>query len=385
MSFSAFRAAFTACLILAGSPATSPAYGESLDFAMGKALFDRPWVAAPALTQADDGLGPMFVARSCAACHPAAGRGAPPPGLGTVLRFADDPVYGRQLQPSAVPGQPSEGRLEVREEFQTVRYPDGAVVELRRLIPSVADPGFGPPPAVASLRVAPPLHGLGLLEQAGARFGWKADQPDLRRQVAAAFHLDVGMSTPVYPQHWGDCTETQTACRAGPHGDSAAFDGLEISGKMLDLVAVYLKRLPPPPAPRPDAAGARLFAQTGCAACHTPATTLDDGRKVAAFSDMKLHDMGPGLADGVPGVADPAGPLVAAPARPEQWRTPPLWGLRDAEPDDAGRLALLHDGRARSVEEAVLWHGGDAEDAKKRFTALSAAQRAALLRYVGSL
>lgn len=365
--------------------AAPSAFGDPLDFAMGKALFDRPWVSAPSLTRANDGLGPLFVARSCAACHPAGGRGAGPsgsgatlePGLGMTLRFADDPVYGRQLQPSAVAGQPSEGRLTLRATYRAVRYPDGRAAELRRLTPVVVDPGFGPVTAAASLRTAPPLHGLGLLEQTGARFGWKADQPNLISQAAAAFHLDIGMSTPPHPQPWGDCTAAQTACRAGPHGGSAAFGGFEISQEMLDLLAVYLQGTPPPePFPSPtDIKAVQSFADVGCAACHQPETTLNDGRKIAAFSDMQLHDMGAGLADGVGGVA----------ARPEQWRTPPLWGMGAALRENRGRVALLHDGRARSVEEAILWHGGEADAAKKRFMALSAPRRAALLRFVGSL
>lgn len=352
---------------------------EPLDFAMGKALFDRPWAQAPTATRADDGLGPLFVARSCVACHPKAGRGALPPGMGAALRLDNDPVYGRQLQTAAVTGLAAEGRLILKEEFKPVRYPDGAEAQLRRLVPEVADLSAGPITVATSLRLAPPLLGLGLLERAGARFGWKADQPDLIQQAAAAFHLDIGMSTRFYPQHEGDCTAAQTDCLKAPHGDSPEFDGLEISNKMLDLVAVYLRGLPPPKPGESDPAGAKLFDETGCAACHTPALPLPlplpGGGEARAYSDMRLHDMGPGLADQVP----------AGEASGAQWRTPPLWGLRDARRDDAGNLMLLHDGRARSIEEAILWHGGEAQDAQRRFMNLPAKRRAALLRYVGAL
>ena len=132
--------------------------------------------------------------------------------------------------------------------------------------------------------------------------------------------------------------------------------------------------MPPPASPKPDRKGEKLFAQTGCAACHSPTLSLQD-RFIAPYSDLRLHDMGPGLADEVPGVA----------AAGSEWRTPPLWGLRDAPKDPQGRLNLLHDGRARSVEEAVLWHGGAAEDARRRFVNLPAARRRALLRFVGNL
>lgn len=354
----------------------APVAADPLDAALGKALFDRPWATAPTVTRADDGLGPLYIARSCVACHPAGGgRGVLPPGVGASLRLADDPVYGRQLQTAAVAGQDGEGRLTLREEKRAFRYPDGAQTELRRLVPAVADPAFGPVTAALSLRLAPPLYGLGLLEQTGARFGWKADQPDLPHQAAAAFQLDIGMSTPFYPEPWGDCTAAQTACRAAPHGDSPEFDGLEIHSAMLDLLAVYLRALPPPAPAQPDPAGAALFDQTGCAGCHTPGRTLPDGRVIAPYSDMALHDMGAGLSDAVPGVA----------ACGAQWRTPPLWGLRDAPRDAAGRLALLHDGRARSVEEAVLWHDGEAAAARDRFAALSRRHRQTLLRFVGAL
>lgn len=352
-----------------------PAAAEPLDFAMGKALFDRPWAQAPTATRADDGLGPLFVARSCVACHPKAGAGAMPPGLGAVLRLADDPVYGRQLQTAAVTGLAAEGRLELKEEFHTVHYPDGAAVQLRRVIGSVADPAAGPITVAASLRRAPPLRGLGLLERAGGRFGWKADQPDLTHQAAAALHLDIGMSTRLYPQHWGDCTPAQAACLAAPHGDSPEFDGLEISDKMLDLIVAYLRGLPPPAPPKPDPAGAKLFDAAGCAGCHAPVLPVVGGGEIRPYSDLQLHDMG----------ADLASELAAGAASGAQWRTPPLWGLRDARRDADGKLALLHDGRARSIEEAILWHGGAAEDARRRFMNLPAKRRAALLRFVGAL
>lgn len=368
------RGVLGAVVIAAGLSAGSAA-AEPLDFAMGKALFDRPWAQAPTATRADDGLGPLFVARSCVACHPKAGQGALPPGMGAALRLDNDPVYGRQLQTAAVTGLAAEGRLVLKEEFTPVRYPDGATAQLRRLVPEVADLSAGPITVESSLRLAPPLRGLGLLERLGAGFGWKADQPDLTHQAAAAFLLDIGMSTRFYPQHAGDCTAAQAGCLAAPHGDSPEFDGLEISDKMLDLVAAYLRGLPPPTPGKADPAGAKLFDETGCAACHTPALALPDGGEARAYSDMRLHDMGPGLADKVP----------AGAASGAQWRTPPLWGLRDARRDEAGALSLLHDGRARSIEEAILWHGGEAQDAQRRFMNLPAKRRAALLRYVGAL
>ena len=387
---------------------------DGLDFSMGQALFERPWVAAPASTQAADGLGPLYNARSCAACHPGAGRGRPPAGedpedqgIGFVLRLNDDPVYGRQFQTRGTPGQLPEGRVTVTYRDEKVAFPDGSTAVLKRPIYGTADHGYGPMAAGTALspRVASRLHGLGLLERipeadilaledpddhdgdgisgranrigdALGRFGRKANHPTLSHQDAEAFSLDIGMSTPLVPTPWGDCTEAQVACRAAKHGDSPQFEGLEIPSALLALVDSYLHGLPPAGAARvkSDLEGATLFAATGCAACHRPSFGIragSDAQTIHAHSDLLLHDMGDDLADGVP----------AAEASGREWRTAPLWGLNALAAED-GRLALLHDGRARSIEEAVLWHGGEAAKARDRYMTLSRTDRQRLVLYV---
>ncbi len=410
----------------------APVLADDLDSRIGEGLFRRQWVAAPTTIQAADGLGPLYNARSCASCHPRGGGGRPPdpaaagdPGVGFALKLNDDPVYGRQIQSNAIPGQTAEGRPTVRYREETVRFPDGDTARLRRPAYGVADLGYGPlaEATVLSARIAPRVHGMGLLDRipeadilaeaerqgreggregggrvAGrpnrialdgtvriGRFGWKATNPTLTRQDSEAFSLDIGMSTPSFREPWGDCTPAQAACRDARHGDSKQFEGLEIPSTIIGLIDAYLRDLPPDGGLEPpkDAAGTALFAAAGCAACHRPAfTTAEDSghpalskRTIFPHSDLLLHDLGDGLADGLgDGVA-------MGEARGRDWRTTPLWGLNRLAPDD-GRLSLLHDGRARSVAEAILWHGGEAEAARDHFMALPRDARKRLVRYV---
>ncbi len=394
---------------------------DKLDLAIGKALFDRAWVEAPASTKADDGLGPLYDARSCASCHPRDGRAAMVvngkgelEGRGAVLVLGQpggggDPVYGRRLQIDAIPSLRPEGILAVRWE----PLPDGRT----RPVPAPTDLGYGPLNAATgvSLRIAPDLRGRGLLEQVPdaailaiaaeqakgtdgvkgtarrvvlpngiptlGRYGWKANQPSIEAQTAEAFFLDMGLSTPLHPEPWGDCTEAQAACRNAPHGIEAEGE-LEIPSSILDRVVAYVAALPVPPAGRDtqgtaqgavqERQGTALFASTGCAVCHRPSLPTKDGGTAPLFTDLLLHDMGPGLADTLP---DPG-------ASPTQWRTAPLAGLSDAL---ARKTGLLHDGRAAGVAEAISWHDGEARAAVQRFNGLSAAQKAALIAYVSRL
>ncbi|GAB4071006.1 c-type cytochrome [Ancylobacter sonchi] len=379
-----------------------------LDRAIGKALFERPWVPAPSSTRANDGLGPLFDARSCSACHPGAGPGATrldaqgvPEELGLVLSLfrtdgAGDPVYGHRLETMTLPGVPAEGTFRV-------------TVENGRPVPQPQALGYGPLDAAThiSLRTAPELRGRGRLElvpdaailaledpddrdgdgvrgrarrfevpEGGSRigrFGWKASHPTLAGQTAEAFALDLGLSTPLRMEPWGDCTEAQTQCRNAPHGPDAEGEP-EISAAIVERIVAYLRglKVPEPTGDAADARGARLFAATGCAACHRPSLPTTGGGTVALFTDVLLHDMGEGLADsaGVPG------------ATAAEWRTAPLAGLSRALEK---RTGLLHDGRAADVAAAVSWHGGEAAGARRRFDALSARDRRRLIDYVSRL
>jgi CxxC motif-containing protein (DUF1111 family) len=373
----------------------------SLDIAVGKKLFERNWVSAPSSTKSDDGLGPLYDAPSCAACHAAKppaelDEASTPPGM--VIRLGNkngtgDPVYGYQLQTRAVAGQVPEANPDIQWTAKD-RLRTGTV--------TLYHPGYGPlaKDTRIGLRRAPSIKGAGLLAQiplseiarqaedeeahhdgvAGrvpwlmiggqrvpGRFGWKATQPDVLAQTAMAFSRDIGLSTRLHPEPWGDCTPAERACRAGPHGGENGAP--EVADAMLDMVVAYVGSLPPPAAAKSGPAEA-LFAQTGCAACHA-SLHLADGRPVPAYTDLLLHDLGPGLDDGIREGA--AGPGV--------WRTAPLW-------DVAGSLkigGLLHDGRARTVAEAVEWHDGEARAARARFRALSAQDKAALVAFVSGL
>lgn len=369
-----------------------PVLADGLDFALGKALFDRPWTSAPAVTQATDGLGPLFNARSCVACHPKAGRGkirigknGQIGGLGYVVRLGTekgepDPVYGRQFQVNAIQGHRAEGRVSLKEGYY-----------------ELTDLAYGPLAETTNIsaRLSQPLFGLGLLEQVSdetilsmadpddqdgdgisgrvnmidgkiGRFAWKASAPTLRIQAANAFLTDIGLSTPVNPYHYGDCTVHQIACREAIHGDSLQFENLEIDNQMLDLVTVYLKGLKPPPSTPTD--GIEVFKQVGCADCHKPKLPLENGKTVAAYSDLLLHDMGDALADGI----------QEGLATGREFRTQPLWGSSNTK-------RFLHDGRASSVAEAIAFHGGEALSAKQGFKALPRDDQQTLLRFVNSL
>lgn len=388
--------------------AVSGAVADGLQVAVGKALFDRVWAPAPASTRATDGLGPLFNARSCSACHHAGGGAAldprgKPTGTGLVLRLPDDPVYGAQLQTGGMQGQPAEGELVVRWQEVPRSLADGTVVHLRRPEIGILRPAYGPPPRHLSPRLAPSLHGVGLLATVPAaaiaaradpadrdgdgisgrigagRFGLRAEEPTLRAQVQAAMLLDLGLGTSAQPRPAGDCTATQADCLAAPHGDDGPTVGVEIGDEMVDALVAYLAALPAPAptAGGSDGGGAALFASLGCAACHIPTLPAVTRRgapiTIEPYTDLLLHDLGPELADqGAAG--EPTARL---------WRTAPLWSLGKA--GAAGPATLLHDGRARDPQEAILWHGGEALATRERYRDLAAADRARLLAFLASL
>ncbi len=428
-------------------PSGNLSYQEVADFNLGNGLFTKLWVSAPASTLASDGLGPLFNARSCQNCHLKDGRGHPPadPGERSVSMFlrislpgteADniaaikdylatqpDPVYGGQLQEFGIAGHAAEYRLGITYTETPVTLAGGEVASLRAPTYTAEDLGYGPLAAGAMLspRVAPQMIGLGLLEAIPAedilaqadpddadgdgisgranivmsaefgvpmlgRFGLKAGQPTIKEQSAGAFSGDMGLSTSLHPDPWGDCTAAQVACRTAPDGRSGADDGLEVSAEGLNLVTFYARNLGVParrdPAGPEVLRGKEVFYTTGCTSCHTPkfVTARLDGKAAQSFqliwpyTDLLLHDMGEGLADHRP----------EARATGTEWRTPPLWGI-GLTPIVNGHSLYLHDGRARNLLEAVLWHGGEAQAARDAVVALPPADRAALLHYLESL
>lgn len=422
-------------------------FAEREQFKLGNALFSKLWVAAPSSTQASDGLGPLYNARACLSCHVRDGRGHPPEGAADrtsmFLRLArpartpeeearlarheilnlPDPTYGEQLQDLAVPGLAAEGEMEVTYQEVPVTLGDGTVVTLRKPRYAISKLAYGPldPATTLSPRIAPPMLGMGLIEaiadadilahadpedrdgdgisgkaaitrdhRTGAlalgRFGWKAQNASVRDQSAAAFAGDMGLSTPDRPDPYGDCTMRETACRALPTGEQARLGATEAPDPVLDLVTFYSKNLAVPmrrDVDRPDVLdGKQLFYRIGCASCHVPkfVTRRDADHPAQSFqliwpySDFLLHDMGEDLADGQPvGVASG-----------REWRTPPLWGIGLTGTVN-GPGFFLHDGRARSLTEAILWHGGEATKARNAFAALTRQDRDRLIVFLESL
>lgn len=339
-----------------------------------------------------------------------------------LLRIPD-PVYGGQLQDKGLPGIPPEGRMEIAYEEVPVALGGGETASLRRPRYSISGLRYGPlhPDAMLSPRVAPQMIGLGLVEQIHlgdilaladpedadgdgisgrpsfvrdprtgevvlGRFGWKASTPSLRAQAADAFLGDLGISTPDRPGHRGECTQAQAACRAAPHGVQAELGDTEAPDPVLELVTFYSRNLAVPMRRDVDdpqvLRGKELFHEAGCAGCHRPKFVNrrdapqkgHDFQLIWPYSDFLLHGMGEGLADGRP-VGDASG---------REWRTAPLWGLGLTE-TVSGHTLFLHDGRARSLLEAILWHGGEAQAARDAVAGMPPADRAALLRFLESL
>lgn len=386
------------------------------DFYAGKGVFDRDWSDSrlrPAVA------GPFFSATGCMTCHVKDGRGQPPASpteapvsLAFQLSAPDGagphPLYGMQLDMHAVEGQVPEGHVRVDFEETRGTFATGEPYSLVR--PRYQFQGLVHGPlgdgALFSARVSPVNFGLGLLEalpeaaivaradpedrdQDGisgrvnrvldvetgetrlGRFGWKANQPTLRQQVAHALVADMGVTTTLYRQEQG---------RDAP-GEP------EVSQDDMDLLMIYMRLIAVPKrrdweAPEVQR-GHAVFRAIGCAACHvdtpqetSPVEGFDElSRQVIyPYTDLLLHDLGEGLADGRPdGLATGS-----------EWRTPPLWGIGLVEAVNR-HTRFLHDGRARSLEEAVLWHGGEAAPAQARYVRLPREDRAALLAFLKSL
>jgi CxxC motif-containing protein (DUF1111 family) len=400
-------------------------------YLVGLAFFRSPWVTAPSSTTARDGLGPLFNARSCVDCHVRGGRARPPQddesmALAVVLRLgmpgedtdtrrgaSPDPVYGEQLQPRGVL-LPGEGTPRVRYDEWTSQYADGMRYRLRKPVYGIDELAYGAlqPGTRISARLAQPLFGLGLLEAIPeddiaaladpddadgdgvsgrpnrvwdvqrqrfvfGRFGHKAGQPTVLQQTASAFHSDIGITSSLYPTP--PCSPGQRDCQRVTYGADPET-GVEISDGLLHSVAYMTSAIGVPQ--RHDWShptvlkGKRLFNEIGCASCHTahfmtaemPNLPEFSKQNIWPYTDLLLHDMGPGLADGSKEYR----------AGGREWRTPPLWG--------AGVTGnTLHDGRARTLAEAILWHGGEAGRSQQAFVKLPADNRLALIRFLESL
>ncbi len=415
-------------------PSANLAPTRRLDFSVGNSFFRSPWVIAPATTTSRDGVGPLFNTNACQNCHIKDGRGHPPApdavnavsmlvrlsiaGIpaGKTQGLVPEPTYGGQLQDMAIPGVAPEGRVRVTYTPLPVSFADGSVVELQQPNLQITDLGYGPmhPDALLSARVAPPMIGLGLLEAiaeqdllanedpedanadgirgranrvwsheaqalAVGRFGWKAGQPSMRQQNADAFFNDMGLSTPLLSGT--ACTVQQADCLAAAHGGEP-----EVNEKIEAQVLFYSRNLAVPARRSPDSPevlkGKQLFNQANCQGCHTARfVTAKEAAEpelaeqvIFPYTDLLLHDMGEGLADQRPEFQ----------ASGQDWRTPPLWGIGLTEAV-SGHTRFLHDGRARNLMEAVLWHSGEAEASKQQVLKFSQPERDALLAFLNSL
>lgn len=414
-------------------PAPTLSNEERREFEIGDSFFTQNWVTAPASTDARDGLGPMLNAQACASCHLLDGRGTPGStddgNLGLLLRLSvpetngvsgtqPHPVYGDQLQDRAILGIEPEGRLVITYAETSGTYGDGTEYSLRMPTYDIESPAYGPlgDDILISPRLAPQVIGMGLLEAipeadilASAdpddadgdgisgrvnrawnprteqlelgRFGWKANVPTVEAQVVGAFNGDMGITSQPLPDH--SCTPTQTACNEAPDGGDP-----EITEERLASVTFYSRTLAVPAMRDIDDAdvrrGAEQFEAMGCASCHTPQQRSADlavvGVRALAdqtffpYTDLLLHDMGDALADGRPDFDADA----------SEWRTAPLWGL-GLIGEVNGERFLLHDGRARTIDEAILWHGGEAADAAERFRTANADDRRTLVTFLEAL
>jgi CxxC motif-containing protein (DUF1111 family) len=404
---------------------------ERRRFEVGDSFFTLNWVTAPSSVEGRDGLGALFNAQSCSSCHVLDGRARPPSDdadseRGLLLRLSvagtdahggpkPDAVYGGQLQDRAILGVVPEGAISIGWVEVEGEYDDGTGYTLRAPVYAIADAAYGelPEGLLISPRIAPAVIGMGLLEaipeerlleladpedadgdgisgrvnlvwdvRAGevaiGRFGWKAGQPSVEQQAAGAFLGDIGITSSLFPEE--ECTSAQVACLEATTGGTP-----EIGDERLADVTLYASTLAVPAMRNleDDAVrrGAELMVQSGCTACHVarhetgehPIVALS-GQEILPFTDLLLHDMGEGLADGRPEFE----------ASGSEWRTPPLWGIGLVETVN-GHTNFLHDGRARSLEEAILWHGGEGAAARDAFKALTAEEREALIRFLESL
>lgn len=397
-------------------------------FILGRSFFSIPWVIAPSATTARDGLGPLFNANTCTSCHR--------DGLSSDVDFANpsrslviklgmpkehhkrgnqmlvgDPVYGAQLAINGAGSVPFEGTPEFTLKKSSVRFADGSVLNLTKPIVKLTHLQYGKlnPATIFGVRQSPSIVGLGWLmlvsdaailknadpEDKNAdgirgrvnwifdlnsqrlqigRFGYKATQRTLLTQSADAAANDMGLTNRLYKHEL--CTRYQKACQQAPRGRANTVDSLDLPDERLEAIAYYVHNLPAPPQAtqlnKTQQQGQKIFEEIGCSSCHLPALPTIAGIEIAPYSDLLLHDMGSDLADG----------RREYQASGSDWRTAPLWGT--GKKNQLGKH-FLHDGRATSTAEAIAWHGGEAQNAKRKFLQLSLTQRQALLAFLDAL
>jgi CxxC motif-containing protein (DUF1111 family) len=420
-------------------PAKNLSFYKRQSFFIGNSFFRNPWVIAPSSTRARDGLGPLFNTNTCESCHVRDGRGVPHVGnkplIAMLIRlsvnsemsselddnlirhgFIADSVYGNQIQHQSIPGVPAEAIVTLEWGEKIFKFPDGHTVKLRNPQITLKQLAYGElnEKVALSARTAPPMMGLGLLEAIPestlkhiseiqlqgdngvsgklnkvwdrrlqktvvGRFGWKASMPTVEQQVASAFSADIGITSSIFPETL--CTSQQTKCLSAPSGGTP-----ELDDEFLDFITSYSKTLAVPARrnirDKRVNFGEQYFREIGCDQCHVE--TLKTGgnknfpelsfQEIHPYTDLLLHDMGEEL-------ADHSREFLATGA---EWRTPPLWGIGLMKTVN-GHTNLLHDGRARNIEEAILWHQGEAKIARDNYASMSSEKRQMLIKFIESL
>lgn len=403
------------------------------DFTLGNSFFQTSWVASPASTPLRDGLGPTYNAVSCTACHFKDGRGRGLPdedgktdiSLLFRLRVKNiegtldaHPQYGGQFNPIGIENVSGEGQSFVKYETIKGEFADGEKFELIKPRYSFVNLSFGRlgDNVIISPRVGPQMIGLGLLENINeadiysqedendkdsdgisgranrvyslvkqsivlGRFGWKAGKSSLLEQNAAAFNGDIGITSYLFPEE--DCPLVQIDCKANKTPD-------DISSHLLKKVTTYTQLLAVPMRRKMNSPkvlrGKELFNEMSCVKCHTPSYTTGDTsrfivlnhQQIYPYTDLLLHDMGDELADSQGDDKNEEEATV------REWRTPPLWGVGMFQIVN-GHTRYMHDGRARNLAEAILWHGGEGQKARERFIKLSVADRESVVEFLKSL
>ncbi len=403
---------------------------EELDqFILGKSFFRIPWVEAPSATSARDGLGPLFNANTCLSCHKKNGRGKVFQSDNVVSRsnifklsipnnkslehiiqiqsngIIEEPNYGSQININAATGVEFEGKPNIDYQYIPFTYPDGNEVTLRKPFLKLTHLNYGElnPNTFISSRIASPLIGLGLIEQISdaqilenediddingdgisgkanrvwsrqtnkfeiGKYTWKASSPSIKHQVANAALNDMGLTNPIYPLE--NCTQRQDNCLNAPKG-KGDFD---LTPERLDAMSFYLTHLKIPSSVSADKFGAKLFDSIGCSGCHKASYEINEQR-IYPYSDFLLHDMGSDLSD----------KREEFSAKGSEWRTAPLWFTLNTSVILGEDKNFLHDGRARTIEEAILWHGGEAKKSKELFINLSHDNRLKIINFVNQI
>ena len=413
---------------------TDPEFDQ---YILGRSFFTIPWVEAPSATTARDGLGPHFSSNTCVSCHNDNGSALTISDTNQPLRTlvfkltqpskhssrwlvdnidtpmhdnVPDPVYGAQVSIRGNGKVKPEAQTRLKIESIPFTYPDGESLTLTKFIPYLDKLAYGPlaEETVISLRQPPILAGLRLIEQVSnqdilawedpfddnadgisgranwlnspqqdekilGRLNWKASAANIVGQTANAAAHDLGLSNPFFPEEL--CQPAQTDCLAAPRGDNTRLGSLDLPMLRLQAIASFIRDHKAPKTVNLDEKGRdgkALFSEVGCTACHRSTLTTTEGVEFHPYSDLLLHDMGDALKDGRPEFL----------ATEREYRTAPLWGIGARV---RAQHRFLHDARAKTPQEAILWHGGEAEMAKLKFTKLDQAERLALLHFLEQL